>query len=391
MLFKKESILYPVLLSSTFLLTGCEFGDDDAEEASHEASICSESAKEIHTSDDRTLCVTLTSFKATAPLQSGFNAPAKSTQTVFISDSNGTPLNVENDEVITGISQYPMMNMDSGHKHSAPYSEADVTAAEYGAYNLDIYYPMASTMGRWEYRIKLTDNNGTEDTTDDKTHTVTFEPTVEMVMGSNVFRGVSKNENDLFKNSMGIEATRQYSTWIESVGPVGENTADMATVKLRLTTQDMDHTDMSEMSMSKPSLNKVSPREEEHVHETAHSDGMADTDSQTYPAIHEPMTMMGSTMSVSLHAPDNEAVAVSTVVVEVSTDSGTNWTALDADMSHEGLGNYSADDVPMAAGDVVMHVKVTVNGNVMTKTGVVADGVEAAQMPELKFTAIAAE
>ena len=182
MLLKKKNYLFPVLLSSAFLLTGCPLDKDDDEEDHHADSACLENAKEITTSDDRTLCVTLTSFKAEAPFSAGFKAAGKTTHTVFVSDSEGNPVDVTTDETVTVISQYPMMTMESGHMHSAPFKAADTSAAEYGAYNLDVYYPMPSAMmdgtvmGRWEYRVMITDNNGTaDDDTDDTTLKANFE------------------------------------------------------------------------------------------------------------------------------------------------------------------------------------------------------------------------
>jgi len=368
------------------LLSGCPFDDDDDEETNPNAKVtsaCVGDAQEVSLSDERSLCIKLTAFKAETPFMGGFNAPGKVTQTVFVTDSNGNPIDVSNDDVVTSIKQYPMMYMNAGHTHSAPYKSADISAAEYGAYNFDIYYPMPSemmdgtSMGRWEYRVKVTDNNGTaDDDTDDKTHTVKFEPTVNMYMSSKAFRAVGKNESDKYKNAMGMTTERQYSAWLESVGKVSEGEAD---VQIYLTAQDMDHSDMA--------MGKVQVRADEHVHDAgddAHTSG--DMDSQTYPAVHAPMDMTGSTMTLTLHDAENTAIDVSTVDVEVSTDDGTTWTMLMAGMTHDELGYYSAS-VPMSAGDVTMLVKLTVNGNVMTKTGVMADGTEAADMPALKFSA----
>lgn len=379
MLFKRKFVLYPVLLSSVFLLTGCPLDDD--EETAHVDPSCIGSAKEVTTSDARTLCITLTAFKADAPFMAGFNAPGKTTHTVFVSDSEGNPVNVSNDDVLTGVSQYPYMTMDSGHKHSAPYREADLSAAEYGAYNLDVYYPMPSammdgtSMGTWEYRVKISDNNGTaDDDTDDVTHTVSFEPVVQMIMSSKAFRAVGKNESDKYKSAMDVVADRQYFNWLESVGKVVDGAAD---VKLYITTQDMDHADMA----------MDDTQTDGHDHDHADMDSMG-TDSQTYPPVHAPMDMMGSTMTLTLHdAVDNAAVEVATVSVEVSADDGATWTTLAmSGMEHDDFGYYNAS-VPMTAGDVTLLVKTTVNGNVMTKTGAAADGTDAADMPALKFAA----
>jgi len=379
MLFKKIFVLYSFFLSGAVVLSGCGLGTEGSHEHSAD-SACIENAKEITTSDNRTLCVTLTSFKADSPFEAGFKAPGKSTQTVFISDSAGSPINVTNDAVITGISQYPMMFMNNGHKHSAPYKAADVTAAEYGVYNLDVYYPMPSvkmdgtSTGRWEYRVMLTDNNGTaDDTTDDKLHTLSFEPAVEMLMSSKVFRAIAKNESDTYKNAMGITAPRRYSVWLESVAKV---VSGEAVVKVYLTAEDMQH---SSMTMGKPTA-----REAEHVH----GDGgaMGDADSQTYPAVHAPMDMMGTIMKTILHDAVGTVADVATVSVKASTDNGITWTTLTAGMTHKELGYYSAP-VPMTAGDVDMKIKVTVDGNVMTKTGAAADGIETTAMPSLLFSA----
>lgn len=375
MLFNRKTVLYPVLLSSIALLSAC---NDDHDDDNHAESACIESAKEVTTSDDRTLCVTLTAFKAEAPFTAGFMAPGKTTHTVFISDSEGNPIDVSNDDVITAIAQYPMMYMNAGHTHSAPFKSADTSAADYGAYNFDVYYPMSSDNGRWEYRVKLTDNNGTaSDTSDDMVHTVTFEPTVEMYMSSKAFRVVGKNENDKFKNAMDMMPERQYSSWLESIGKVSEGAAD---VKIYLTTQDMDH------SSDTGAMSKPGARDADHDHGSMDGHAMGDEDSQTYPAVYAPMDMNGTTMTLKLHATDNTEVDVSTVSVEVSTDDGTTWTMLMAGMTHDDMGYYSGS-VPMTAGDVTMLVKVTVNGNVMTKTGVMADGTEAEDLPALKFTA----
>jgi len=381
--FERKAVLYPVLLSSIFLLSGCPFDDDDENEEidpnANAASVCLGDAKEVSLSDDRTLCVNLDAFKAEAPFMAGFHAPGKVTHTVFVTDSDGNAIDVSNDDVVTSIKQYPMMYMNAGHTHSAPYQSADISAAEYGAYNFDTYYLMPSemmdgtSMGRWEYRVKVVDNNGTaDDDADDKTHTVTFEPTVNMIMSSKAFRAVGKNENDKFKNAMGMMPERQYSAWLDSLGKVSEGAAD---VKIYLTTIDMDHSDMA--------MGKVRVRAEgDH---DMHGD-MGGEDSQTFPGVHAPMDMMGSTMTLTLHDTENTAVDVSTVDVEVSTDDGTTWTMLMAGMTHDELGYYSAS-VPMTAGEVTMQVKVTVNGNVMTKTGVMADGTDAADIPVLKFSA----
>lgn len=374
MLFKRKFIVYPVLLSSSLLLTAC-INDEDETNA---AAACIGDAKSITTSDERTLCVKLTAFKAEAPFMAGFNAPGKTTHTVFVSDSKGNPVNIGTDKVITAISQYPMMYMTE-HKHSAPYKAADTSVAEYGAYNFDVYYPMPSTMGRWEYRVILSDNNGTaDDATDDKTHTITFEPDVEMIMSSKAYRAFARNANDKYKTAMGSEAVRRYSIWMESIGKVANG---VAATRIYLTTEEMDHSSMA--------MAKVQARAEEHVHvhsDSADSGTMSDTDSHTYPAIHAPMDIMGSTMKVTLHGADGTtAVEVATVTVEASTDDGVTWTTLAAGMTHNELGYYSAD-VPMAAGDVTMLVKVTVNDNVMTNTGVADDGFEANAMPELKFS-----
>lgn len=382
MLFKRKFVLYPVLLSSTLILSACNEDDDDG----HTPSACNEGAKEVTTSDDRTLCVNLAAFKAEAPFTAGFMAPGKTTHTVFISDKDGNPIDVSSDDVVTEITQYPFMTMNSGHKHSAPYKHADESAAEYGAYNFDVYYPMASvdmsgdSMGTWEYRVMITDNNGTaDDATDDKTHTVSFEPTVKMNMSTKAFRAVSKNENDKFKSSMDLVSTRRYSAWLESLGTVADG---VASVKLYLTTEEMDH---SSMSM------KPGARDMDHDHGDMDMDS-SDTDSQTYPAVYAPMDMDGMTMKVTLHGEDGTtAVDVDTVEVKVSTDDGANWTMLMGGMTHDELGYYSSASVPMTAGDVTMLVQVTVNGNIMTKTGAAADGTDADAMPALKFIAAAAE
>ena len=369
MLFKRKFVLYPVLLSSVFLLSGCPLDDDDDEHAA--ASVCNDGGKEITTSDARSVCINLAAFKADVPFTAGFNAPGKVTHTVFVSDSDGTPIDVSSDDVLTEVAQYPYMTMDTGHKHSAPYREASLTAAEYGAYNLDVYYPMPSTNGSWEYRVLITDNNGTaDDDTDDTTHTVSFTPEVNMIMSSKAFRAVGKNESDQYKNSMDVVATRQYFNWLESVGKVVDGAAD---VKIYVTTVDKDHGD--EMAMTDDG-------HDDHVH------GATGTDSQTYPSVYAPMDMMGATMTLTLHdAVDNAEVDVATVIVEVSADDGTTWTTLAASgMDHDDFGYYNAS-VPMTAGDVTLLVKTTVNGNVMTKTGVAADGTDAEDIPELKFTA----
>ena len=369
MLFKPKFILYPVLLSSVFLLSGCPFDDDDES--------CSDGAKDLTSSDGRTICVSLS--------EEAFTAPGKITHKVFVSDLDGNPVNVSTDDVLTGISQYPMMTMPS-HKHSAPFKKADVSAAEDGKYSLDVYYPMPSEkmdgtpMGTWEYRISLTDNNGTvEDDTDDKTHTVHFAPTIKMAMADKALRAVGKNESDKFKNGMDLVSERQYSTWLESVGKIVDGVAE---TKIYLTTQDMDHSDMA--------MSGITAREETHVHDHGDMDStsMGDTDSLSYPAVHEPMDMMGDTMTLNLYDAVAEAVIdVSTVTVAVSTNSGDDWTMLMAGMTHDDLGYYTAS-VPMDAGDVTMLVKVTVNGNEMTKTGVFsAENSAEENYPALKFTA----
>jgi len=385
MLFKRKYFIFPALFSSALLLSACNNESDEevkVTEKSDADSICIENAKEVTVSDGRSLCIGLTAFKAEAPFMAGFMAPGKTTHTVFVSDSDGNPVNVTNDEVVTAISQYPMMYMNAGHTHSAPFKHADTSAAEYGAYNFDIYYPMASTMmdgtsrGRWEYRVMISDNNGTaDDDTDDKMHKVIFEPAVEMYMiEKKAFRAVGKNESDKYKNPMGMTPTRQYSAWLETIGKVSEGAAD---VKLYLTTQDMDH---SSMAMTKPMS-----RSAEHGNGDMHV--MGDKDSHTYPAIHAPMDMMGDTVTVTLHSEDGTTeVEIDSASVEVSTDDGENWTTLAAGMTHEEMGYYSGP-VPMEAGEVTMLVKVTVNGNVMTKTGVTADGMDAEDIPALKFTA----
>ena len=370
MSFKRKFIINSFLISSVVLLSGCPWDDE---------SSCSDGSKSVTSSDGRTICVTLSDMDA-------FTAPGKISHKVFVSDIDGNPINVSTDDVLTGISQYPMMTMMSGHKHSAPFKKADTSAAEDGAYSLDVYYPMPSetmdgtVMGDWEYRISLTDNNGTaDDDTDDETHTVHFAPTIKMLMSDKVLRAVGKNESDKFKSGMDIVTDRQYFSWLESVGKIVDGEAE---TKIYLTTQDMDHSDMA--------MSGITAREETHVHDHGDMDStsdMADTDSQTYPAVHAPMDMMGDTMTLKLHdAVDNAVVDISTVTVAVSTDDGANWTMLMAGMSHDELGYYNAS-VPMDAGDVTMLVKVTVNGNVMTKTGVSADGTDAEDMPALKFTA----
>jgi hypothetical protein len=413
MLLKRKSVLYPVLLSSVFILSACVKDKDETglestdnseqgtllQSAANDDSNCIEGAKTLTTSDGRVLCVVLTAYKAEAPFESGFMAPGKTTHTVFVSDTDGNPIDVSSDDVVTSISQYPMMFMNAGHKHSAPYKSADVSTAEQGNYDFDVYYPMPSAMmdgtslGTWEYRVKISDNNGTvDDTTDDQIHTVTFEPTVEMYMSSKAFRAVGRNENDKFKNAMGMMPSRQYSVWLESVGKVSEGTAK---VKVYLTTQDMDHSLMDmdmdmDMEHSSMSMEKTAARHEGHEM-TSENDmdsehTMSNTDSQTYPAIYAPMAMMGHTMTAMLHSEDGTTeIAIDSVNVEVSTDNGNSWSMLMAGMTHEDMGYYSAS-VPMSEGDVTMLVKVTVNGNVMTKTGVIADGVGANAIPTLKFS-----
>ena len=372
MLLKKKIFLPSVLFSSVFLLTGCPLDKDDDEE--HVESACIDNAQEVVTSDDRSLCVSLTAFKAEAPFTAGLKGPGKTTHTVFISDSEGNPVDVTTDDVVSGVSQYPMMFMNNGHMHSAPYKAADTSAAEYGAYNFDVYYPM----GRWEYRVLVTDNMGTDDVADDKTHTVTFEPTVEMNMSTVAFRAVGQNESDMYKNSMDLETKRQYSAWIDSVGAVVNSEAD---VKIYLTTQDLEHEAVPAMA----AMTKVSAREEEHVHNHESATAMGDMDSvdaQTYPAVHAPMDMMGTLTTLTLNTEvAGDTVDVATVTVEVSTDDGTVWTTLMAGMTHADLGYYSGT-VPMTAGEVTMLVKVTVNGNEMYLNGVVDDG-----SPALKFMA----
>jgi len=384
MLFERKSILYPILISSALLLSACEDDHDDE----HADSACNEGAKEVSVTGDRTLCVNLTAFKADAPFTAGFMAAGKTTHTVFVSDKDGTPVDIASDSIVTKIEQYPMMYMDEsrgGHQHSAPYKSADTTAAEYGAYNFDIYYPMPSAMmdgtvmGDWEFRVKITDNGGTKDVdTDDVVHTVKFEPTVEMYMSTKAYRAVGKNENDKYKNAMELTPARQYSVWLESLGTVANDAAD---VKVYLTTEDMDHTAMS--------MEKVSSRaEDDHGDHSAHGDSHdSDMDSKTYPKVHVPMDMNGTTHTLTLHSEDGTTeVDVDTVDVQVSTDDGANWTVLMGGMTHDDMGYYSAS-VPMTAGDVAMLVQVTVNGNIMTNSGVMADGTDAEDMPALKFTA----
>lgn len=322
------------VLCGLLAVAGCV----DSEESS--TASCAEGAQSIKSSDGRTLCVELET-QAQAPFSTGFFAPARVNHQVTLEDSDGNPIDIDTDQVITGISHHPMMYMNNGHEHTTPHlHEPNTDASAQGIYTLVAYYSMASmgangmAMGEWEYNLYLTDAGKAERAK------VSFTPDVMMVTGG-VFAAKASNAGDTWTNMMGVTKPRNFTVWLNGLEAGTQGGYDLSVF---VSTEDMMHGETM--------------------------DGHAGA---SFPAVY---------VGQSLHGPVPEdggmqtSLSIDTVVVEVSLDAGQTWQSLSAD----GHGAYSGSGLTdFTAGEQTeLSVKLSVNGLEMQTA-------EAAY-PQLMFT-----
>lgn len=283
---------------------------------------------------------------AALPFMPGFWTARVAHKVTLTDAATGLPIDVTSDAEIVDVSQYPFMKMLSGHNHSSPHGHmADKSDAVNGNYIMDTYYVMGSEMmgmsrpmGSWEYAVNLgqdTDADGEAD----QTIKVRFHPKVMMPMADVLVSTVS-NAADQWTGMMGA-GPRPYRVWLHEVSASGAD----HDVTVFATTSDMSMP-MGGMDMG-----------------GGHG-------SMSFPAVYT-----GQTLGM------NPGVTLNAVVVEMSAD-GSNWVTADAitAMGGTGTGRYQAAVTGLnTAAQGTLHVRLTVNGNVMTTA--------AGDNSELKFTA----
>lgn len=228
MLAIKNSWLMAIVLSAIFL-GGC-LPKEDKDEANNPQgpSPCSAEEQAALISDGRTLCLSLSTV-ATAPFMQGFYGPAKVVHRIMIKDENGSPVDVASDQVVTAVSQAPMMYMENGMAHTTPFEAAAINHGD-GNYDLTTFYVMASMGGYWDYTVVLTDVGAAEPLE------VTFSPNVEMVPMGSIYRSAElKNVADTI-TVMGSEMPRKYFVWLDSLSA---NSVSGHDLRLFVSTMDM--------------------------------------------------------------------------------------------------------------------------------------------------------
>jgi len=292
-------------------LSGCLF-----DSGSSDSSACGDGRQTLHASDGRTLCVGLETV-AEAPFSEGFYT-ARVTHRVRIADSDGTPIDIGNDPVITAVGHEPLMHMTSGHEHGTPqaHEPEDSSDPTQGLYDLVAYYSMPSgpMMGEWDYQVQLTDAGG-------GTLTAHFQPQVKAVPAPDVFSARASNGQDQTKNMDGLVIDRPYTVWLHAVRP----TADGHRFTVFVSTQDMAMMSMNGMTMMHMRFPEVA-------------------------------------VGTALHDENDSEFTLDTVSVRASVDGGTTWV----DLTHEGQGRYSGTLSGLTEGErAEVQVALTVNGLTM--------------------------
>lgn len=371
----RNKLLVGVAVSSV-LLSGCFLTDE-------ETACADDVAKKVTDSSGRDLCLTLDTVAGSAPFSGDERGAGRVQHKVTISNIDGTALDMSGDTIITAVSQYPLMTMGEncdGHIHSTPVAHmADKSAADKGEFVLTTYYSMPSKMGEtvmgcWDYQVKLTDSGS------DDPLKASFMPEVMPQEAGNVFMARGQNDADKWKNTMGNEAERRYSVWLESVA-VSEAEGEYD-VKLYVSTENLDPsaaTDMSSMDDHSTHMHKIAGRED---------DMHMEMDSATYPAV---------ATDLELHDEAGEKKAVSAAMVRVSTTGdGNDWQDLSMVMMGDAHmdGYYSASIAGLTSGDAAtLYVQLTVNDKVMTTDGAAEDLIDSADaedtnnLVKLTFTA----
>lgn len=381
----KRSVVVGSMAVAGLIIGGCFHATE--EEHTSGVEYCADNiSQKLKDSSGRTLCVALDEVDGVAPFDiTTVRAPGKVQNKAVITDENGDPIDLSSDTVITMVSHYPLMTMNSdtgscdGMQHSTPVvAMADDTNANIGEFGLTTYYVMASmmgemTMGCWEYRVMLHDSGA------DEPLIANFEDIDIMgQQGTNAFTAPVKNADDKWKNHMGDTTSRRYRVWLDSFA-AGETTGEY-TVKLVVSTEDLDPSagtmDMSGMD----GMSKISARHGDEI-ELA-------MDHQTYP-------MVGT--SLSLHDEMGMDKAINSISLSVSmTGDGTDWQAMDevSMMGSVMAGSYTTTLAGITSGDsVTLYFQLTVNDTVMTSDGsaeidtTAATAEAPANLGKLSFTA----
>ncbi len=198
----------------------------------------------------------------------------------------------------------PMMHMSS-MSHSSPVAEPAVTEDGNGLYTVNLYYLMASqmmdgtAMGYWDLEFNVA------------SEIAHFYPVVKMAMGDTV-RTRLKGQTDLIKNMMGMDVSRDYFIFKDSLTGMGPYTLTFFIAA-------------NESMMSYPAV----------INNTQLTSGMGGT-----------------------------PLDITSIAVDVSLDGGTATAALD-----NGNGSWSID-LPMTAGvNSQIEVTLSINGERKTSDG----------------------
>ncbi len=296
-------------------LSGCLF-----DSASTDQAACADGQQVLHASDGRTLCVGLETV-AEPPFSEGFYT-ARVTHRVRITDADGRPIDIDDEQVITDVSHHPVMHMNSGHDHGTPHAHEPEASSDptQGIYDLVAYYSMPSgdMMGDWDYQVLVTDAGNTL--------VAHFQPQVQSVPAPDLFSARASNDQDQTKNMDGLVIPRPYTVWLHAVQPVTGGHR----LTVFVSTQDMTMMQMNGSTM----MHMVFPE-----------------------------VVAGET---ELHDENDTAFTLDTVGVRASADGGTTWV----DLTHDGAGRYSGDLAGLTSGQRAdVQVELVVNGLSMTANG----------------------
>lgn len=227
---------------------------------------------------------------------------------------------------VTALEPMLMMHMLSGHNHTTPYvsTYADSSDPANGHYDYDVYYVMASNMsmddmqvpmGLWEMRLSVQEQNG--DSQD-----AIFHPEVQMAMGDTLLSAKGADTDDRVMGMDQMEMPRPYWLWMHSIQAQVDGSHDLIVF-------------------------------------------LSSKDGMSFPAVH---TGTGGVMGDSMMEGDmsGSSLSVSSVSVEVSTDNGNNWTA----MNDNGEGYYSLQAISGLSTTAInsLSFRIQVNGHAITDT-----------------------
>jgi hypothetical protein len=216
---------------------------------------------------------------------------------------------------VTGLTPMlmPMMHM-STMTHSSPMPTTTVSEDGNGLYTVTLYYLMASqmmdgtSMGYWDLKFTV---NGEE---------AHFYPAVMMAMGDTA-KVRLKGQADVIKDMMGMDASRDYFIFKDSLTGMGPYTFTMFIA--------------------------------------------AKATMMSFPAVLVPGTLQSDMMGMA------PALTVATVLVEVSDDDGVSWTTATT-AGTDGI--WTATGLSLTSGEQnQVRVRLTVNGEVKTTDGTAPD------------------